>query len=74
MVGDNLGDFIGGIKDTPDNRLKTAEYYASYWTAKWVVLPNPMYGSWEGALYDYKRDLTDNEILERKTQQLRGDE
>jgi acid phosphatase len=24
--------------------------YASYWGTRWFVVPNPMYGSWEGAI------------------------
>ncbi len=45
-VGDNIGDFPGGSQDlaNPDaNPRELAEFGVRYF-----VLPNPMYGSWEG--------------------------
>ena len=72
MAGDNLGDFIGKARDTVENRARAAESYASYWTEKWIVLPNPLYGSWEGALYDFDRNMTDKEILDIKFRWLKG--
>ena len=71
LAGDNLGDFISGAKDTPENRIKAAEKYASFWAEKWILLPNPVYGSWEGALFDYDTTLTEQQILERKIDGLR---
>ncbi len=73
LAGDNLGDFIGGARDTIENRKRAAEAYADFWKEKWIVLPNPMYGSWEGALYDYDRRASDREILEIKFERLRDD-
>ena len=71
LAGDNLGDFISSAKDTPENRIKAAETYASYWAEKWILLPNPAYGSWEGALFDYDTALTGPQILKRKIDGLR---
>lgn len=39
-VGDNVGDFPGLSQSTPD---ATGRFGDTFW-----VLPNPMYGSWEG--------------------------
>jgi len=71
LAGDNLGDFIDGAKDRPENRIKTAEAHMPFWAEKWIMLPNPLYGSWEGALYDYDRALTAEEIRQRKLERLR---
>ncbi len=70
MAGDNLGDFISGMKDKPENRIKAAEAYAPFWAEKWIVLPNPIYGSWEGAVYGYDHELSGQEVLTRKIDRL----
>lgn len=72
LVGDDLGDFIGAARETPENRVKAAEQYAAYWGERWVLLPNPTYGSWEAALYGRQFSLKDEEILRRKWESLRG--
>lgn len=46
MLGDNLGDFVDGIKVGPEQRLKLVEQHADFWGARWIMLPNPSYGSW----------------------------
>jgi len=56
LVGDNLGDFIEVSGDAAQRR-EAAARYADYWGMRWIVLPNPNYGSWESALFggDYKK-------------------
>jgi 5'-nucleotidase (lipoprotein e(P4) family) len=72
LVGDDMGDFLSAAREAPENRIKAAEQYASYWGERWVLLSNPTYGSWEAALYGRQFSLTDEEILRRKWQSLRG--
>jgi 5'-nucleotidase (lipoprotein e(P4) family) len=43
-LGDNIGDFPG---QTQDLRLAPAEAYDAF-GRRWFVLPNPVYGSWQG--------------------------
>lgn len=50
LVGDNFEDFVGGTLTTVDNRFALADRHADYWGTKWIVLPNPTYGSWESAI------------------------
>lgn len=59
LIGDDLNDFVSGPR-TPDpsdpdpaylQRRKVAEMHRNMWGTKWIVLPNPTYGSWERALY-----------------------
>lgn len=49
-VGDNLGDFLGHENDTPEARRRLTAPYDAFWGVRWFALPNPSYGSWEGAL------------------------
>ena len=50
LVGDNFEDFIS-VKDTSlAGRDTLADKYVDWWGSKWIVLPNPTYGSWEGAI------------------------
>ena len=54
LVGDDLNDFVTGIRAagiTPERRREVAEWHAVYWGRQWIVMPNPMCGSWESALY-----------------------
>ena len=50
MFGDNLGDFVDGINTGTAERRNVMAPYASYWGERWFMLPNPAYGSWEGAV------------------------
>ena len=50
LFGDDLGDFTTGAADTVEKRRALAARYADRWGSKWIVLPNPMYGSWTSAI------------------------
>jgi predicted secreted acid phosphatase len=49
LIGDDLGDFVpaDGTSAQRDARL---EPHAAAWGTRWIVIPNPMYGSWERAV------------------------
>jgi len=72
LFGDDLGDFLSDVKKSPEERRKLAEKYSANWGERWIVLPNPAYGSWEGATYGFDNTLTVPERLEKKSQLLRG--
>lgn len=55
-VGDNFGDFVEADTTLPV-RERLARAYEEYWGTRWIVLPNPQYGSWDGALIDYDYGL-----------------
>lgn len=74
LIGDDLGDFVTGARALPEERIALAERYAQRWQSSWILLPNPYYGSWERALLENRRDLSDEEILRRKLERLRGSE
>lgn len=65
LVGDNLGDFAPGVElgrsASPQERAKEAEALAAsrdglvdaraaWWGERWILIPNPAYGSFESIL------------------------
>lgn len=54
LMGDNLNDFesVFGGKSVAD-RFAETDKVKDQWGKKFIVLPNPTYGEWEGAIYDY---------------------
>ncbi|NNF51817.1 MAG: acid phosphatase [Gammaproteobacteria bacterium] len=55
LFGDDLGDFVSGLKEagvTPADRDAVVARHAERWGREWFVLPNPSYGSWLGVLGD----------------------
>ena len=71
LIGDNYGDFTGASSGSLEERARSAEGFAPYWGKKWIVLPNAQYGSWEGALFDYRYRLSEVEKLDMKYKRLR---
>lgn len=71
LVGDNLGDFVDGYKTTPQQRQRLMEDHREMWGARWIVVPNPMYGSWQRALYEYQDKLPARKKLRRKLEAVR---
>ncbi|MFB6455127.1 5'-nucleotidase, lipoprotein e(P4) family [Chitinophaga sp. Hz27] len=62
LFGDNLSDFSNIFDKKPYQErnaaaLKSAPEYGS----RFIVLPNPMYGDWEGAIYNFQYKLTDHQ-------------
>jgi acid phosphatase len=49
LFGDNLGDFLGGVKTDNATRKRRTATYRDWWGSRWFMLPNPMYGSWVDA-------------------------
>lgn len=59
LMGDTLGDFAELFDEKPgDARSTLVDTKKSQWGKKFIVLPNPMYGDWEWALYNNDRKIT----------------
>ncbi len=71
MAGDDMNDFVSGTRVGTQERLNIVDRYEDYWGERWIVLPNPMYGSWDRALYDYDRGLSEAEKNRRRVEALR---
>lgn len=70
LVGDNFGDFTPEADTTLAARRQRSRAFREYWGTRWIVLPNPQYGSWEGALYGFDYSLPPLRQLEEKHQRL----
>lgn len=58
MFGDNLFDFQEKDKATLAERAAIVGEHAAWWGTRWFILSNPMYGSWDDALFGYDRSKT----------------
>jgi 5'-nucleotidase (lipoprotein e(P4) family) len=72
LMGDNLNDFLNIFAEkTIDERFEEAEKIKQEWGNKFIVLPNPMYGEWEGAVIDYNYGLSASEKDKMRKETLR---
>jgi acid phosphatase len=71
LIGDDLGDFLSGIRVSPHERAALAAKHAGWWGSRWIVLPNPIYGSWWDALTGFDAELSEEEALEARREALR---
>lgn len=70
LVGDDFNDFTYLGKLSPRERIKQGRRFQNYWGRRWVILPNPVYGDWEKALYHYDSQLPTAEQRQMKLNAL----
>ena len=70
LIGDDLGDFLSNIRVSVSQRRSLAAGHGEKWGSRWIMLPNPMYGSWESALYDHDFSLPRRTRLDRRIRML----
>jgi 5'-nucleotidase (lipoprotein e(P4) family) len=72
LVGDNLNDFSDEFsgKSIVD-RSALVDREQAVFGAQYIVIPNPMYGDWESAVYDNK-PLNENDRRAKRREALRG--
>jgi acid phosphatase len=66
LLGDDLNDFISFGKASPEKRVELAHEHRRRWGTRWIIFPNPLYGSWERSLYSYEDTLSRSEKLQSK--------
>ena len=67
LMGDDYNDFTYlGKKPGPQERVEKSKEHAEMWGKKWILMPNPLYGNWEKALYQYNYGSSDAEKLNQK--------
>lgn len=72
-LGDNLGDFSDEYLNKPlDERTKAVEQTKTLFGTRYIILPNPMYGEWEGTIYNHNWALTLPEKEKVRQSVLRG--
>lgn len=70
LIGDNLNDFAENFENkTVADRFAEVEKDKNLFGAKYIVLPNAIYGSWENSIYDNKR-LNEIEKMQKRTELL----
>ncbi len=70
LFGDNLNDFVPTEGLNLGERKQLVEKHRDRFGTQWFVLPNPVYGSWEEALYNSDRSLSPSEIRKLKMENL----
>ncbi|HDR8117632.1 TPA: 5'-nucleotidase, lipoprotein e(P4) family [Bacillus cereus] len=61
FFGDNLSDFTGFDEKSVQDRNQAVEEMHEVFGEKFIMFPNPMYGDWESALYQYDFKKSDTE-------------
>lgn len=61
LFGDDLNDFIPSKDISENKRESLVSDNHRKWGREWYILPNPVYGSWEQALYNFSNSLSDKE-------------
>jgi acid phosphatase len=71
LIGDDLNDFVSvAATKTPADRLALAKQYSARWIDRWILIPNPAYGSWDRIIY--AGVTTDPEVLVKKREAVKG--
>lgn len=70
LIGDNLGDFVAESKADAGARRALSKQYADRWGREWIILPNPIYGTWETSLYEFDYSIPREKRLTLKQQHL----
>lgn len=72
LVGDNLNDLAEVFERKPvAERFAAVDNLKNEFGNRFIVLPNPMYGEWESAVYDYKR-LTEEQKARARHEKLQS--
>ncbi|GLQ86677.1 5'-nucleotidase, lipoprotein e(P4) family [Dyella flagellata] len=71
QFGDQLGDFVTVLSNTPAGRAQAMAPYQDWIGSRWFVLPNPAYGSWEPALFNNEWSTPRAQRRQQEIQALR---
>jgi 5'-nucleotidase (lipoprotein e(P4) family) len=73
LMGDDLNDFAEVFENskTIGTRKAAADRFKAEFGKRFIVLPNPMYGNWESAIYGYNFKLTEAEKAEKRRSLLK---
>ena len=71
--GDNLGDFPNGYYNkSNEERNKIVKEQSKYFGSKYIVLPNPVYGDFENAIYSYNLNKTPSEKIQDRLNSIKS--
>jgi len=72
LFGDNLGDFVGNILTNEVERDAVVAGRQAWWGERWMMLPNPGYGSWEEILGQIRDRADDFATAEERNAYVRA--
>ncbi len=73
LLGDNLNDLSNAFeRKSVDERFAETDKAKSQFGSRYIVLPNPVYGAWESAVYDNKSNLSEEEKDARRKTVLKS--
>lgn len=71
LLGDDLNDFIATeYHGSSEVRRQAGEKYKSWFGERWFILPNPNYGGWEQALYEWENAVSSSTKRKRKREKM----
>ena len=70
QLGDNFGDFVDDYRGSVAERQAVMDSHKDVWGERWIVLPNPSYGSWESAAFGHDHKLSEAEKRDKKLSTL----
>jgi 5'-nucleotidase (lipoprotein e(P4) family) len=72
LCGDNLADFSSVFEGkTTEERAAAVDAARKKFGTQFIVLPNPMYGDWENAVYGYASRLSEQEKAAKRKAALK---
>ncbi len=73
LMGDNLNDFAEVFENskTVESRLAATEQTKALFGSRFIVLPNPMYGNWEDAIYGEPSKLNEEQKAAKRRAAIR---
>ncbi len=72
LCGDNLNDLAEFSRMNSADRNAKVDLLKQEFGDRLIVLPNPMYGDWEGATYDYQYGISDSLKTIKRRSALKG--
>jgi 5'-nucleotidase (lipoprotein e(P4) family) len=70
FFGDNLNDFSGFEELSVSGRMNAVDRRKTEFGKKLIVFPNPMYGDWEEAIYQYDNSKSDADKVKLRKESL----
>ncbi|MBU0763525.1 MAG: 5'-nucleotidase, lipoprotein e(P4) family [Bacteroidetes bacterium] len=62
FIGDNLADFTELYENRgTDLGFDVVDKHSGDFGSRFLIMPNPIYGDWEKAIYNYRKDLSEEE-------------
>jgi 5'-nucleotidase (lipoprotein e(P4) family) len=75
LAGDNLNDFADLFEGkSVEERAAAVDAARQKFGTQFIVLPNPMYGDWESAIYKYNPQLKEEEKARLRREALKTDQ